>query len=117
MIRFKPDVRIGYFHERLADVLECVSVWSLQTQIDVEVNSIRDGARDRAVSTLHPFDLAMDLDTVGGRIQDLELLTDYLRRWLNPQYDVVLERDHVHVEWDARRGPLRKPASAGGGFT
>ena len=111
MIRFKPEVRIWYFSERLADVFECASVWSLKSRVDVEVNSINDPAPNRVPDSLHPFDLAVDLDTVGDRAADTEALADYLRRWLVPQYDVLFEGNHVHVEWDARRGPLRNTAT------
>ena len=108
MLRFKPDVRIAYFDPRIADVLRVASLWSLTVRIDVEINSMRDGADVHMPTSLHPFDLAVDLDTVGDAPADLDALAEYLRRALDPQYDVVYEGTHVHVEWDAHRGPLRK---------
>ena len=110
-LRFKPEVRIGYCEERLTRVLEIASVWSLRTRVDVEINSINDGAGVHAPTSLHPFDLAVDLDTVGDTPADLDLLAEFLRRWLGREYDVVFEGDHVHVEWDARRPPLRRTVS------
>jgi hypothetical protein len=109
MLRFKPDVRIGYFSARLGDVLERASQWSLRHQVDVEINSVNDGPGVHLPTSLHYSDLALDLDTAGDKAADLERLAEHLRVWLDPQYDVVYEGDHVHVEWDAHRGPLRKP--------
>jgi hypothetical protein len=110
MLRFKPEVRIGFFQSVLGDVLRQACTWSLKARVDVEVNSINDGQAVHMKDSLHGFDLAIDLDTVGDRRADTEELADYLRRVLHPQYDVVFEGDHVHVEWDARRGPLRRAA-------
>lgn len=108
MLRFKPDVRVGYFDERIADVLRESSLWSYRTRVDIEVNSIEDGAAVHMAGSLHGVGLALDLDTVGDRQSDTEALADWLRRRLPPQYDVLFEANHVHVEWDAHRGPLVK---------
>lgn len=108
MLRFKPEVRIIYFDKRLSDVLAHCTLWSLRTRIDVEVNAIDERPSQHSPTTLHGQSLAIDLDTVDDRRADTEALADYLRRQLSPQYDVLFEGDHVHVEWDARRGPLRK---------
>lgn len=109
-LRFKPEVRIVDLSARIAGVLELAALWSLRTRVDVEVNSIDDGAFGRLQNTLHGFSLAVDLDTVGDKQDDLEELAEYLRRTLDPQYDVVWEGDHIHVEWDVHRGPLmRRP--------
>jgi hypothetical protein len=107
MLRFKSDVRVGYFDPRVFVVLHAASLWSLRRVVDVEINSINDPAPGRVPGSLHAYDLALDLDTVGDHPSDLAELVAYLRRVLDPQYDVVPEGDHVHVEWDAHRGPLR----------
>ena len=108
MLRYKPDVRIAVFTPRLGDVFAAACTWSLRSRVDVEINSINDGPGVHLATSLHYFDLAVDLDTVGDRPADLLALAEYLRCTLDPQYDVVFEGDHVHVEWDARRPPLRK---------
>lgn len=108
MLRFKPDVRIGFFTEQLGELFRALTVWSSRRRVDAVINSINDPAPDRAATTLHVFDLAGDVDTDGNRPADLESLEEYLRVTLPPQYDVVFEGDHIHVEWDARRGPSRR---------
>lgn len=109
MIRFKPEVRIGFFTEQLGTVLAVAARWSARGGLDVEVNSINDGVNAHMAGSLHPFDLAIDLDTDGDFASDLPLLGEYLRRTLPPGFDVVLERDHVHVEYDVHRPALTVP--------
>lgn len=101
MLRFKPEVRIGYFDERAGLVLHYASVFSLRSGIDLEVNSANDSAH--GASSLHPTDLAWDLDTVGDKPEDLVKLGRFLASHLPAGYDVVRESDHVHVEFDMHR--------------
>ncbi len=110
MIRFKPEVRVGYFNRALAVVLNSASMWSVRARIDVEINSINDS--QHSAESLHPYDLAIDLDTVGDGSSDLGLLHAWLARYLPAGYDVVFEGDHVHVEWDMHRPRTVTPAIA-----
>lgn len=107
MLRVKPDVRIVEFTTPLAQAFAAATSWSLRTRIDVEVNSVDDDAAGRGASTLHGASLAVDLDTAGDRPADTHALAEHLRRALPPGFDVVLEGDHVHVEYDLHRPPLR----------
>jgi hypothetical protein len=101
MLRFKPEVRIGYFDERAGLVLHYASVWSLRERIDVEVNSANDSAH--GATTLHTTDLAWDLDTAGDKPDDLVKLAKFLAGHLPPGYEIINEQDHVHVEFDMHR--------------
>lgn len=105
-MRFKPEVRIGHLNAPLARILELASLWSLEHGTDVQVNSIRDAAPGRVATSLHPFDLAVDVEPLGNTPPDRQALAEYFRRHAEPQYDVVFESSHVHVEWDAHRPPL-----------
>lgn len=108
MLRFKPEVRVVFFTEQLAELFQVVTLWSFRARVDVEVNSIDDGGDVHKIGTLHGKSLAADLDTVGDKPADTLALAEYLRVMLPPQWDVIFEGDHVHVEWDTRRPPLRK---------
>lgn len=107
MLRFKPDVRIGAFNPQLYEILRCASAWSLIHRIDVQVNSIEDPAPGRVASSLHPYGLAVDVEPIGNVEVDRVSLSEYFKRLLDPQFDVVYENSHTHIEWDAHRGPLR----------
>ena len=108
MLRFKPEVRVVFFTEQLLAIFQACTLWSFRARVDVEINSVDDGADVHKVGTLHGRSLAADLDTVGDKQTDTLQLAEYLRVVLPPQYDVIYEGDHVHVEWDARRPPLRR---------
>lgn len=111
MLRFKPEVRIRYLDPRLVEPLAAACLWSQRAAVDVEINSIEDGSDVHIAGSLHGFGLAIDFDTVGDRAADLAVLGEWFRRMLPPQYDVILEGDHVHVEWDAHRAPLTSTPS------
>ena len=106
MLRFKPEVRIGHMNAPLARALELASLWSLEARTDVIVNSIRDSAPGRVASSLHPFDLAVDLEPLGNAQSERQSLAEYFRRHAEAGYDVVFEESHVHIEWDVHRAPL-----------
>lgn len=108
MLRFKPEVRIEFLGHQLTQILATACIWSMRRRIDVEVNSVDDAAPGRASTTLHGDSVAVDLDTFGDRRDDLNGLAEYLRRQLAAGFDVVLEADHVHVEYDPHRPPLAK---------
>lgn len=104
MIRFMPGVQVNYFHSRLLPPLEYACAWALLARVAVDINSIDDKAH--GANSLHHFSLAIDLDTDGDRVEDLARLHGFLARYLPPEWDVVLEKDHVHVELDMRRKPV-----------
>ncbi len=101
MLPWAPNVRVHYFSEPIARVLHLASVWALVARVGVVVNSMND--RAHGPNSLHGWDLAIDLDTADDRSVDLAQLHGYLARHLPLDYDVVLETDHVHVEWDVKR--------------
>lgn len=108
MLRFKPDVRIRDYTEQLGVLFLAASRWSLLVGIEVEVNSVDDGAAIHQADTLHGWSLAADLDTVGDARKDTASLAAFLRRVLPIGWDIVDEDDHVHAEWDTHRPPLRR---------
>lgn len=106
MLRFQPGVQVKYYNSRLTPIFEYASVWGLRERTYVDVNSIDD--KIHGATTLHGFSLAVDLDTDGDRPADLKSLHGFLARYLPLEYDVVLEKDHVHVEYDLiSRSPAR----------
>jgi len=111
MIRFEPNFRLRVLHHEMAIVLHHASIWSEVNRVGLVVNHGNEGVHKNG--SLHPWDLALDLDTEGDRFSDTEQLYAYLARILPGAYDVLLERDHVHVEFDPhRRPPALEPAAA-----
>lgn len=102
MLRFEPGIMCRVFRLEIALVIHHAAVWALLARIGVVVNSMGD--RRHGPNSLHPWDLAIDLDTDGDKPDHLAQLHAYLARVLGPGYDVILETDHVHIEYDMKRG-------------
>ncbi len=105
MIRFIPQpsgpVMVREFAAETIEVLTHADRWSHLSGIPVDVNAIDNGTH--GTPTLHGSSRAWDLDTYGDRPENLSDLHRYLFARLPPGYDVVREKDHVHVEWQPKR--------------
>ena len=66
--------------------------------VDLVITSANDGKH--GPNTLHHKGLALDLRTwtLGGREAQV---AEELKAALGEEYDVVLEKDHIHLEHDA----------------
>lgn len=64
------------------------------------VTSARDSIHNPG--SLHPKGLAVDLRTKDLALEKIVILVNQLRLDLGPEFDVVLEVDHIHVEYDPR---------------
>ena len=101
MMRFGASVRVRVFTPQLADALAIAAEWSLVARVDVDVNSIDDS--QHGATTLHGHSLALDLDPATDRPDHTRDLAQFLARRLPAPWQVLLEPDHVHVEWDTGR--------------
>lgn len=52
--------------------------------------------------TLHDDGLALDFRNRGLSLAIQQEIADRLRKRLGPQYQVVIEKDHFHVEYDPK---------------
>lgn len=64
------------------------------------ITSALDGKHSRG--SLHYSGNAIDLRTRHVSRDDAETIADELRAALGAQYDVVLEKDHIHVEFQPK---------------
>lgn len=101
MIQFDAGVRIGFFNDRLGEIFQHASVWSLATNKPVVVFSVQD--KTHGATSLHPFGLAVDLDVLGNVDADLRALYAWMRVHMPSGYDVIFEGNHIHVEYDTKR--------------
>jgi len=49
-------------------------------------------------NSLHPKGLALDIRT--RTVANAEVLAEIIGHHLGPDFDVIAESDHIHVEWD-----------------
>lgn len=97
-----PYVKIDVFTNRTSILLETANYWSYLNNKIVDINAIDNG--EHIATTFHGMSLAWDLDVDGDQHQDLVSLAAYLRIHLQPPYEVIIETDHIHVEWDTHKG-------------
>lgn len=98
MLAFKPSTRLrGVAPELVLAIIACERVYA-KHGFDLVVTSVTDG--DHKAGSLHHIGCAVDL-----RLPPREpaLMVAALRDALGVEFDVVLEKDHIHVEYDPKR--------------
>ncbi len=68
--------------------------------VEIVITSLLDGKHSK--KSLHYKGLAVDLRTRHLSPSDRALVMARLREALGDEYDVVLESDHLHVEFDPK---------------
>ena len=68
--------------------------------VDCVITEITGGAHGTA--SLHYVGLAFDLRTRDFNVSDLERVKAELKEALGSEFDVVLESDHLHLEWQPK---------------
>lgn len=66
---------------------------------ELVITSVNDGKH--MVDSLHYKGRAMDIRTWYIQGRELQVVAE-LKRELGPDYDVVLEKDHIHIEYDPK---------------
>lgn len=97
MIHIKEGVRLHGIRPEM--VLALVIADQVYERLDHElvVTSVIDGKHSR--TSLHYVGAASDLRLPGG---DGIVVRDRIAHCLGPDYDVVLEDDHIHIEWQPK---------------
>ena len=98
-MRIKPGVKIGGASPELAIGLQIMD--SVHRELfgkEITVTSICDGKH--SIGSLHYRGEAADLRTKDLEPQSRSQLAQALQQALGADWDVVLEKDHIHVEYD-----------------
>lgn len=100
MLSIKPGVHMDKLQPQI--VLGLIAIYSIFERhgYDVTITSISDG--NHSLNSLHYVGSAVDLRIKSVGTSDVELLVSDIRRSLGANYDVVLEVDHIHVEYDPK---------------
>lgn len=98
LLSIKPGVRVrGVSNEILLAIMVAQSVFEYFKE-DMTITSITDG--DHKAGSLHNTGDAVDLRTREVDPRFISQLVAQLQTSLGNSYDVVLEDDHIHVEYD-----------------
>ena len=105
MLRFKPSTRLrGAAPELVLGVFACERHYA-RHGFDLTVTSVTDG--DHKPGSLHHIGCAVDLrlPPINATTEPLVMqrFVSDLREVLGVEFDVVLEGDHIHVEYDPKR--------------
>ena len=99
IVSIKQGVRVrGLSNEILLAIMIAQSVYS-ETESSLTITSLTDGRH--GIGSLHHAGDAVDLRLPMPVTRDQ--IVSQLRNALGANYDVVLESDHIHVEYDPKR--------------
>ena len=104
MIRLKNEgvrARIGGIsNEMLFALMVIEGVFRYYGVEDVVVTAGTEGSRSRVKGSRHIIGQALDFRTRHWPDDHRTVIPHEIRQSLGPDYDVVLEKDHLHVEYD-----------------
>jgi hypothetical protein len=66
------------------------------------ITSVADGKHSR--KSLHRLGMAFDVRLPSGVVSMYKTVVSAAKEALGEDFDVVLEEDHIHVEWDPKGG-------------
>jgi len=102
VIRLKPGVRLLGLAPQLVLALHAAAgVYEVTGKAkEMVVTSCSDGKH--SPTSLHYVGHAVDLRTSNLPPERVQKVTNRLREVLGDEFDVVLEADHIHVEWQPK---------------
>lgn len=101
-VLYKQGV-MGDLQPKAAEGLrQCAKFWALENQDVMVVTSIRDGTHGYA--SFHPSGRAFDLRLPVN--VNFKQFVERLKKYLGNDFDVVLENDHIHTEYDPKLGTV-----------
>ena len=101
MLLLKPGVRVaGLRPEILIAVVAAERVYA-EMGVDCVITACVDGVHQ--AGSLHYCGLAVDLRSRDFRPGDADKAIARIKQCLGADYDVVLENDHIHVEFDQKQ--------------
>lgn len=104
MISLKHDVEINGMRPELSLAIAITHSVMIRRGWDLVVTSVRDGVHMEG--SRHYSGCAFDFRTSFLTKEQISTLRNELASALGPDFDVVVEDSHCHVEFD-RRGELR----------
>lgn len=98
-MKLKPGVKIGGIRPELAlGLMVAQSLWSKE----LVVTAVVDGQHSRG--SLHYAGQAADLRTRDLSEAEMAQVKAQLGEALGAEFDVVVEADHMHLEWQPKTG-------------
>lgn len=109
MLHIKKDVRIqGLRPEMMLGIYICDQVFAL-SNYDCVITSCTEESTVHGFASLHYSGCAIDLRTkhlaedADEIVEIAKVIVKLLKASLGASFDVVLEKDHIHVEYQPKR--------------
>ena len=100
-MKFKKGVKIiGVKNEIMLAIMVANAIYLKHGQ-DLVVTEITGGRHGNG--SLHYAGQAFDLRTRFFSESEAKLVTDEIRDALTDEFDVILEKDHIHIEWQVKQ--------------
>ena len=101
MIRSKKGVKLTDLKSQIVFALINLNeIWALYFERDLWVTSVDDSVHGKG--SLHPDGFALDIRTRDLSDLDKDLAVRKIKEILGEEFDVVLESDHIHIEYDPK---------------
>lgn len=97
--RFKNGVKIRGVRVEMASVWPLIASVYMDFGYECVITSVCDSKHGAIV---HILGFATDFRTRHVEKKKLKYLVEALKRALSDEFDVVLEEDHIHIEFDPR---------------
>jgi uncharacterized protein YcbK (DUF882 family) len=100
MLILKPDVRIAGLRPEIVLAVLIAERAYAEADCELMLTSGIEGAHSRG--SLHYAGSAADLRTQSVPLEKLKPLVERIRIALGPDFDVVLESNHLHIEFQPK---------------
>ena len=101
-MRFKGSVTLnGVKPEVVTALIVCNDIYANYGQ-DMVVTSITEGTHGKG--SLHYVGFAFDLRTRNFQYpKDIDLVVKDMREYLTEEFDIIIEKDHLHIEFQVKQ--------------
>jgi uncharacterized protein YcbK (DUF882 family) len=101
MVRVKKNVVFKAIRREVIELLDALDQISNGMDKDIWITSANDGVHRK--NSYHYKNLALDIRIWNLTKIEIEQSMIDLVNYLGSYYDIVLEKDHIHIEFDERR--------------
>ena len=98
MLKVKNGVVFKAFPREIIAVILVLSEISFDMEKDIWITSGSEGKH--SAKSLHYKDLALDIRTRDFNKAEVYRVKNMLEKELGEEYDVVIEKTHIHIEYD-----------------
>ena len=97
-MKIKSNVSIRNIRPQMVLAAMVVAQYCEEINAECTITSGDDGTH--GADSLHPYGLALDFRNRDLTMSEKESMREQIAKRLGPDFDVVLESTHLHVEYD-----------------